>query len=52
MTPNPREPLQRRIYQELAGALTARLEEQELSWPAFHAAERWMRARVRRVIGL
>ena len=51
MTPNPREPLQRRIYQELAGELTARLEGQELSWTAIHAAERRMRARVRRVVG-
>jgi hypothetical protein len=52
MTPDqPKAPLQQRIYQELADALTARLEAQELSWPAFLAAERRMRARVRLAIG-
>jgi hypothetical protein len=52
MSPEPsREPLQQRLYRELAEELTARLEDQERSWPAIHAAERRMRARVRRVIG-
>jgi hypothetical protein len=52
MRPAPsREPLQRRLYRELADALTARLEGQELSWPAMHAAEGRMRARVRLFIG-
>jgi hypothetical protein len=51
MTPaQPREPLQQRIYRELAEELTARLEGQELSWPAIHAAEGRMRARVRLTI--
>jgi hypothetical protein len=48
MRPDPsREPLQRRVYRELADALTARLEAQELSWPAVYAAEGRIRARVR-----
>jgi hypothetical protein len=52
MRPEPsREPLQQRLYRELAEALTARLEDQELSWPAIHAAERRMQARVRLFIG-
>ena len=52
MRPEPsREPLQQRLYRELAEELTARLEDQELSWPAIHAAERRMWARVRRFIG-
>jgi hypothetical protein len=47
MTPVPsQEPLQQRIYRALAAALTARLEGQELSWPAVHAAERRRQARV------
>ena len=46
-----REPLQQRLYRELAEELTARLEDQELSWPAVYAAEGRMRARVRRFIG-
>jgi ATP-dependent exoDNAse (exonuclease V) beta subunit len=50
MTPNPREPLQRRIYRELAGALTTRLEGQALSWPVFLTAQRRMQARVRLTI--
>ena len=48
MRPDPsREPLQQRVYRELADALTARLEAQELSWTAVHAAERRIQARVR-----
>jgi hypothetical protein len=43
----PNAPLQQRIYRELADALTARLDAQELSWPTIHAAERRMQARVR-----
>jgi hypothetical protein len=51
MTPVPsQEPLQQRIYRELAAELTARLEGQELSWPAVHAAERRRQARVRLTI--
>ena len=52
MTPaQPREPLQQRIYRELADALTARLDAQELSWPTVHAAERRIQARTRLWIG-
>jgi hypothetical protein len=47
----PQEPLQQRIYRELAEELTAHLEGQELLWPAIHAAEGRMRARVRRSLG-
>jgi hypothetical protein len=47
----PREPLQRRVYRELAAALQARLVGQELSWPAVHAAQRRRQARVRLLIG-
>jgi hypothetical protein len=43
----PREPLQQRVYRELAAALTARLEGQALSWTAVHTAERRRQARVR-----
>jgi hypothetical protein len=51
MTPDqPREPLQQRIYREFADALTSRLEGQELSWPAIHAAEGRRQARVRLTI--
>jgi hypothetical protein len=48
---HPREPLQQRLYRTLADVLAARLEEQELSWPAVHAAERRMQARARLKIG-
>jgi hypothetical protein len=52
MTPDqPREPLPRRIYREMAAKLTARPGGPELSWPAGHAAEGRMRARVRLTIG-
>ena len=52
MTPaQPREPLQQRIYRELADALTARLDAQELSWPTVHAAERRIQERTRLWIG-
>jgi hypothetical protein len=52
MRPEPfREPLQQRVYRELAAALTAQLEGVELSWPAFLAAERRIGARVRLLIG-
>jgi hypothetical protein len=45
MRPDPsREPLHRRIFRELADALTATLEEEKLSWPAVSAAEDRMRA--------
>ncbi len=48
MRPDPsREPLHRRIFRELADALTARLEDQELSWPAFLAAQQRILRRVR-----
>ena len=51
MTPVPsQEPLQQRIYRELAAELTARLEGQELSWTTVHAAERRRQARVRLTI--
>jgi hypothetical protein len=47
MRPAPsREPLHRRIFREMADALTATLEDQKLSWPAVDAAEDRMRARV------
>jgi ParB-like chromosome segregation protein Spo0J len=49
--PDPsREPLQQRLYRELADALTARLEGQELSWTTVHAAEGRIGARVRLTI--
>ncbi len=52
MKPDPsREPLQQRVYRELADALTARLETQELSWSAVWGAERRMQARTRLWIG-
>jgi fermentation-respiration switch protein FrsA (DUF1100 family) len=52
MRPDPsREPLQQRIYRELADALTARLETQELSWPVVDAAERRIQARTQLWIG-
>jgi hypothetical protein len=52
MRPEPsRAPLQQRIYQQLAEELTARMEGEELSWPAVRAAERRIRARVRLFIG-
>jgi hypothetical protein len=47
----PREPLQQRVYRELAAALQTRLEGQELSWTAVHAVERRRQARVRLLIG-
>jgi hypothetical protein len=48
MTPDqPKAPLQQRIYRELADRFTAQLEGQALSWPAVHAAEGRIRARVR-----
>ncbi len=51
MTPVPsQEPLQQRIYRELAAELTARLEGQELSWTTVHAAEGRIGARVRLTI--
>jgi hypothetical protein len=49
--PQTREPLQQRIYREMADALTARLEAQELSWPTVLAAERRIQARTRLWIG-
>jgi hypothetical protein len=45
-----REPLQQRLYRELADALTARLEGQALSWTTAHAAEGRLGARVRLTI--
>jgi hypothetical protein len=42
-----REPLQQRLYREMADALQAHLGDQELSWPAIHAAEGRIGARVR-----
>jgi hypothetical protein len=52
MTPaQPRKPLQQRIYQQMAEELTARMEGQALSWPAFFAAERRLQGRVRLTIG-
>jgi hypothetical protein len=51
MTPVPsQEPLQQRIYRELAAELTARLEGQALSWTAVNTAERRRQARVRLTI--
>jgi hypothetical protein len=51
MTPDqPREPLPRRIYREMAAELMARPGGPALSWPAVHAAERRLGARVRLTI--
>ena len=52
MTPGqPREPLQQRIYRELADGLTARLEGSGLSWEAYFAAQRRIQARAWLTIG-